>query len=261
MGLVRKGISVIHFDETYYAQEKLLQNMHEDLDFRQMQHVNLFCEEESLMILKRQLQRRAQKGITFIGSGNYHYMTYLLLKEMTEPFTLVLFDNHPDLGTGQNRGEGLLSCGSWVSYALKKIPLLQRVVIIGPTTISQHQIHHPQVVILPFDGRHHYSLKSILSLIHTQHVYISIDKDVLTKDEVATNWDQGIMNLNTLTHYLKTIITHKQIEGVDICGEEYISPVDMLLPDYQTIIHKNELANMAILQTCLNASRQQTKGA
>ncbi len=253
MGLVGKGISVIHFDETYYAQPKLLQNKHEDLDFRRMQHVNLFCEEESLTILKQRLQRRSQKGITFIGSGNYHYITYLLLKELTKPFTLVLFDNHPDLESAYNLDKGLLSCGSWVTHALKKLPLLQQVVIIGPTTISQQHIHH-HVSIFPFDGRHDYTLKSILSKILTQNVYISIDKDVLHTSEVKTNWDQGIMNLHTLIDYLEMIGKHKRIEGIDICGEEQISPVDLLLPNYQAMIRKNEKANIAILNTCLKAS-------
>lgn len=260
MGLVRQGISIIHFDETYFEQPKLLQHRHEDLDFRQMQHVNLFCEDDSLVLLKHQLRRRRQKGITFIGSGNYHYMSFLLLKEMTKPFTLVLFDNHPDLGMNQNQDESLLSCGSWVSYALDEIPLLQQVVIIGPTTISQTHINHPRVVIFPFDGRHHYSFKSILSVIHTQHVYISIDKDVLNAVEAATNWDQGVMNLQMLTQYLEMLGKHKQIEGVDICGEEHISPADMLLPDYQAMIQKNENANLTILDTCLKTREHKQKG-
>lgn len=261
MGLVRKGISVIHFDETYFAQTKLLQYPHEDLDFRQMQHVNLFCEEDSLTILQKQLQKRKQKGITYIGSGNYHYITYIILTEMTKPFTLILFDNHPDLGNDQGHEESLLSCGSWVSYALKEIPLLQQVVIIGPTTISQHHFNYHHVVIFPFDGRHHYALKSILSAIRTQNVYISIDKDVLNITEAETNWDQGVMNLSTLTYFLAAISKYKKIEGVDICGEEHLSPHDTVLPNYQAGFHKNEKANLAILKTCLKGSRQQTRGA
>ncbi|MCM3569463.1 arginase family protein [Neobacillus mesonae] len=261
MGLIRNGISIMHFDETYYAQSKLLNYKHEDLDFRHIQHVNLFCEEDSLTILKRYLKKRAQMGITFIGSGNFHYMTYLMLKEITKPFTLVLFDNHPDLGMGEVQGESLLSCGSWVAYALNDIPLLQQVVIIGPTTISKHPIQHRKVTIFPLDERHHYSLKSILSTIHTQNIYISIDKDVLNTAEVETNWDQGMMKLDTLTHYLEMLIKSKQVEGIDICGEEHISPVDMVLPDYQAMIHKNEHANLEILQTCLKAAQQKTIGA
>ncbi len=34
------------------------------------------------MHIKRALSRRKNKGITFIGSGNYQYVSHLLLEEM-----------------------------------------------------------------------------------------------------------------------------------------------------------------------------------
>lgn len=249
MGLLRKGISVIHFDETYFSQSRLLSRSHEDINFEHLMHVNLYCEEESLETVKNQLHNRNQKGITFIGSGNYHYVTYVLLKEISKPFTLVLFDNHPDLGVDRETGV-LLSCGSWVSFALKELPLLQQVVIIGPTTAISRHPTDPRVVIFPFDGSQKYSIKSILSTIQTQNIYISIDKDVISRSEVITNWDQGTMDLDTLTEYLESILTKKQVEGIDICGEAHISPVNKVLPNYQSIIQKNEAANLRILQTC-----------
>ncbi|MET3697817.1 arginase family protein [Bacillus oleivorans] len=261
MGLINSGMTIIDFDETYFAQTKLQHYPHERLDFRHLEHVNLFCEEESLQTLQMRLQKRRQKGITLIGSGNYHYLTYLLLKEISEPFTLVLFDNHPDLGTGQEVDQ-MLSCGSWVSYALSKIPLLQQVVIIGPTVaLAQNSTHCSRTVFFPFDGTHYYSLKLILSSIPTKHVYISIDKDVLRKSEVQTNWDQGIMGIDTLNHMLETLLMSKQAEAVDICGELPLSPIEAIQPDYQSIIQKNEKANLLLLQTCLKASENQTKGA
>ena len=179
MGLLKQGITIINLDETYKVQKELQHYKHEYLDFQQLEHVNLFCEADSLYTLEKRIKNRKEKGITFIGSGNYHYMSYLLLKEMTKPFTLVLFDNHPDLGTGHGSDQHMLTCGSWVYHALKRIPLLQQVVIIGPTVVLANRSTYPRTVIFPFDGVHHYSLKTILSAIPTEHVYISIDKDVL----------------------------------------------------------------------------------
>jgi arginase family enzyme len=251
MGLAKSGITILHFDETYLMQGKLQNYTHEDIDLQQLQHTNLMCEEESLAVMESLLQNRSQKGIIFIGSGNYHYVSYLLLKEVTKPFTLVLFDNHSDLGTEQDQADHLLSCGSWVSYALKEVPLLQKVVIIGPTSILPHHFTHPRVVLFPFDGRHQYSVKSILSVIHTQNVYISIDKDVLNTTEAVTNWDQGGMNMETLSHYLDYILEHKQAEGIDICGEDHLSPIGAIIPDGHMAIQKNENANIRILQKCL----------
>ncbi|MGG5252392.1 arginase family protein [Neobacillus sp. SM06] len=261
MGLMKKGMTILHFDDTYYEQQRLRKFPHEEIDFEKLQHVNLYCELDSLKILQKKLQKRNEKGITFIGSGNYHYVSFLFLKEITKPFTLVLFDNHPDLGTVAEQEQNLLSCGTWVSYALRELPLLQRVVIIGPTTAMPHQAFDSRVVIFPFDGSHHYSRKSILSAIHTETVYISIDKDVLNRSEAVTNWDQGIMNSETLLHDLAFILKNKQVEGMDVCGEEQISPVQAFLPDFQKVIRKNEEANINILETCLKAGAVQTRGA
>lgn len=249
MGLLRKGISIVHFDETYFSQRRLLSESHEDIDFQHLMHVNLYCEEDSLRTVKRHLKKRSKKGITFIGSGNYHYVTYVLLKEITEPFTLVLFDNHPDLAM-EPKNADMLSCGSWVSFALKELPLMQQVIIIGPAASRARHRKDPRVDIFPFDGNHKYSIKSILSTIQTQNIYISIDKDVINPAEVITNWDQGIMDLNTLTVFLESMLHTKRVEGIDICGEAHISPINTILPDYQAIIHKNEEANLRILQTC-----------
>ena len=260
MGLINSGMTIIDFDETYLAQTKLHRYPHERLDFRNLEHVNLFCEEESLQTLQMQLHRRRQKGITLIGSGNYHYVTYLLLKEISNPFTLVLFDNHPDLGSEQEHDQ-VLSCGSWVSFALSNIPLLQQVVIIGPTVAFAQNSTHSRTVIFPFDGVHHYSLPFILSSIPTNQVYISIDKDVLRKSEVLTNWDQGVMGIHTLKQMLEAILKSKQAEGVDICGELRLSPIEFIQPSYQSIIQKNENANLQLIQICLKASETHTKGA
>lgn len=260
MALLNKGLTMIHFDETYYLQKRLGQYAHEDINLMQMEHACLYCENQTLNALEKHLSKRRQKGVTFIGNGNYHYVSYILLKEITKPFTLVLFDNHTDLAQEEQEHK-LLSCGSWVSFALRKVRQLQQVVIIGPTSLTSHQLHEPRTTIYPFNGKHLYSMNSILSSIITQNIYISIDKDVLSTSEVETNWDQGVMRLNTLAHFLKFLLAEKEVEGVDICGETLVSPVTAFLPDFQKIVRKNEYANMRILQECLKSAGKQTKGA
>ncbi|WP_321207762.1 arginase family protein [Heyndrickxia camelliae] len=259
MGLLNKEITIMNFDETYFTQQKLQQFPHENINVQQLKHVNLYCEEDSITRLYSFLQKRQRRGITFIGSGNYHYVTYLLLKEMKKPFTLVLFDNHPDLS--QHQGDRLLSCGSWVSYALSNNPLLKKVVIIGPTVQQAASIHNPRISVYSFKDKQTYSTTAILSAIPTDNVYISIDKDVLNTNEVQTNWDQGVMTVDMLIHYLTSILQFKKVEGVDICGEEKLSPLQAILPDYQTIILKNEKANLKILQSCLKEAAVTLKGA
>lgn len=260
MALLNKGLTMIHFDETYYLQKRLSQYAHEDINLLQMEQANLYCENQTLYALQNHLNKRRQKGVTFIGSGNYHYVSYILLKEIKKPFTLVLFDNHTDLALEEQEHK-LLSCGSWVSFALKNVRQLQQVVMIGPTSLTSHQLQEPRITIYPFNGKHQYCMNSLLSSITTQNIYISIDKDVLSTSEAETNWDQGVMRLNTLTYFLKFFLAEKEVEGVDICGESKVSPASAFLPDFQKIIRKNEYANMRILQECLKTVGNQTKGA
>lgn len=144
---------------------------------------------------------------------------------------------------------------------VKRIPLLQQVVIIGPTVVLANPSTYPRTVIFPYDGDHHYSLKTILTAIPTEQVYISIDKDVLHTKDVVMNWDQGIMNISTLLFILENILKNKQVDGVDICGEGRVHPAQLLRSDVQALIHKNEQANIQILETCLRMSDSQYKGA
>lgn len=254
MGLLNSELSILHFDDTYWNQKHLQQYHHDSIDFRNMRHVNLYCEKESLLDMEQTLEKKHQNGITFIGSGNYHYVTYLLLKQITKPFTLVLFDNHPDLQIRQNQCNEIISCGTWVSFAIKDIPFLERVIMIGPTVDLKPYSPHPFTVIYPFGYKHNFSIKSILSAIHSQNIYISIDKDVLNTSEASTNWDQGAMDLPTLTYYLHMFLNERKVQGVDICGELPLSPLEAILPEQQAMIQKNEKVNQLILQTCLHSS-------
>jgi hypothetical protein len=45
-----------------------------------------------------------------------------------------------------------------------------------------------------------------------------VDKDILDKSEVATNWDQGNMLLDVLITILENISENRTVLGADICG-------------------------------------------
>lgn len=53
----------------------------------------------------------------------------------------------------------------------------------------------------------------------SEPVYISIDKDVLARDVVITNWDQGKMRHDDLLGMIRRIAERNRVLGVDICGE------------------------------------------
>ncbi|WP_416829348.1 arginase family protein [Ectobacillus polymachus] len=242
MGLLQNGVTILQYDDTYQAQQTLLSCPHEEIDLRNLPRVNLYCEQNSLKKIKRSLSKRRKKGITFIGNGNYHYTTFLLLQEIQKPFTLILFDHHTDMGSTDT----IMSCGSWVSFALQNIPMLKHVVIIGPTVTLA--MHSSKVTLLPFQKNQPYSPKKIVSVIPTDTVYISIDKDILDPAVAVINWDQGDMNVRTLIQYLQSIFTYENVYGVDICGELPPSPVLSFQPSYQRSVQKNEMVNLKLLQ-------------
>lgn len=249
MSLLHNGLTFLNFDDTYLLQNKLHSYSHEDIDFTHLEHANLYCENTSLMHIKRALNRRKNKGITFIGSGNYHYVSYLLLEEINKPFTLILFDHHTDMNLQGANEQTLISCGSWVSFSLRNNDNLKKVIIIGPSSLTIHSNDCPYVEIFPIDISHEVSIHTILSHIHTETIYVSIDKDVLDPKVTITNWDQGHMKLSRLLQFIHSLIMNKSIYGIDICGELPVYPSQLFLPKYKNAIHKNEQANLQILKT------------
>ncbi len=67
--------------------------------------------------------------IHFFDNGNYHYMSKLWTDRIQEPFSLIVFDHHPDMQPP--RFGGILSCGGWVLEVLKSNAFVQNVILIG----------------------------------------------------------------------------------------------------------------------------------
>lgn len=192
--------------------------------------------------------------VTFYGSGDYHHLAALLIEKVSEPITVLHFDNHPDWV----RWPRTWNCGGWVSRVLD-LPKVSRVVTLGPCSddlvwpqlkmgnvaalasgrlelypwsaapsrvwgrISDGFGHHRQ-------GRHlvwrclaeenwHSFLDELRTRLPTEAIWISIDKDVLRPQDAATNWDQGQMPLFALLEALRCLSSGKRIVGVDVCGD------------------------------------------
>jgi len=161
------------------------------LDCSSMEGVCCYCDAEALSKLRKLLTPLSSNAIHWIDSGDYHYLSLLWLEKITTPFALVLFDNHND-DQQTAFDSSLLSCGSWVNEA-KKLPLLK---------YFYHSKGETNIVVP--DGL---------------PVYLSIDKDVLSRQYAITDWDQGEMTLDELATAVKEIAGGHTIIGVDICGE------------------------------------------
>ncbi|GAB7386986.1 arginase family protein [Bacillaceae bacterium] len=254
MGLVHDGVIFLNFDQSYVPQRKLRQWPHVWLDLHDIRQTNRYCEKASLLEIERRLRSRRKSGVTFIGSGNYHYVTYLLLRKITQPFTLILFDHHTDMI--QEPSSFPISCGSWVTEALMELSALQKAIIVGaqpdslpslPPRLATKVTLYPKDDVRKLDSRA--LANRLLADIATANIYISIDKDVLDESEAVTNWDQGSMKLDALVRVLHRLILAKNVLGIDICGEWPASPVDFFSPSCRAAIAKNETSNQKILQT------------
>ena len=72
-------------------------------------------------------QARGEPELFFVGSGDFHHLTAMLLRRVEEPVTVIHIDNHPDWVSFPRS----LNCGGWVSRALE-LPMVRKVITIGP---------------------------------------------------------------------------------------------------------------------------------
>lgn len=193
----------------------------EHVDCQDMKGVDCYCDEEGRQEIHRRLVPYPAKAIHFIDSGDFHYLTEYWVSRLSEPFSLIVFDHHPDMQ--QPQWEGVVSCGGWVSDVLRKNPMVKNIIVVGasdkliaqiPEKLRDKVIFYSQSTI-----DHHEAWPSrVGSLIH-EPVYISIDKDVLRKQDAVTDWSQGDMSLLQLQAVLRIIFAHEQVIGIDITGE------------------------------------------
>ena len=155
-------------------------------DFSEFQGSRLYCSEDTAERIRKEVSRLPLEAVHLLGTGDWHYVSLFWLERINSPFTLVLYDNHPD-DQPCAFGENLLSCGSWVREA-RRLPFCHDV------------LWNPDSV--PSDRR----------------VYVSIDLDVLSPAYARTNWDQGEMTISDLLGRLTEIRRKCDVIGVDICG-------------------------------------------
>ncbi len=224
-------------------------------------------------------------GPVFTGSGDYHHLSLPLIERVAAahgPLELVVFDNHPD----NMRFPFGVHCGSWVRRACL-LPGVAHVHVVGITSGDIGLAHAWENRLRPLIARRltywssgvdvrwahalglgpsFRSFDGIGALIDaftaqvragTHPVYLSIDKDVLSPEDVRTNWDQGRMREAQLVAAIRVLTG--RIVGCDITGEvsqaRYTQGWKRALSalDRQPTIPDAELARWQEQQHALNA--------
>lgn len=206
---------------------------------------NCYCDAEASDRIRKEIQAFTGKGLHFIDSGNYHYMTRLWLEKLQIPFRLLVFDNHTDMQPPAFGG--LLSCGGWIAASLEELPLLQEVILVGPDEEAYTQVEPDLQQKVLFLSREKLSTMTteekegfFNNLSEDLPLYVSVDKDVLCKGDASTTWSQGDMHLLELMSFLELVLERQNILGMDVCGE---CDMDSCSEDFL-----NDHANEAILR-------------
>jgi arginase family enzyme len=176
---------------------------------------------------------------TLFGSGDFHHLTALWVRQFKQPFVLVSFDNHPDWDTRPPHW----CCGTWMNRALES-PLLKRVAIWGCANFELNPPHRwfanhralraGRLEVWPWIDRFGSSARRRWTGINAENwqdrfakfaaglsdspVYVTIDMDCLTPETAGTDWEQGLFTPADITWALSKLRESTTIIGGDLCG-------------------------------------------
>lgn len=185
----------------------------------------------------------AASGPVFLGSGDFHHITWpLIARNECQGLRVLVLDNHPD----NMRFPFGVHCGSWVSR-VAALPNVERVDVVGITSADINGHHAWENHLGPlYRGRLRYwsvgvdvgwarriglrrsvlgfdSTRAMLDALQDDFrrgrspVYVSIDKDVLDPVDASSNWDQGRMRVAELIELIETV--RPRLAGSDVTGE------------------------------------------
>ena len=249
------NFSGIYDHESFYQQDKSSCFV----DMKDISGTNCMCDEDAkkeildrISGLERDSEGSFPYGVHFIDNGNYHYVSALYTGMVKEPFSLLVFDHHPDM---QAPMFDILSCGGWVLDVIKNNPYLRDVHIIGADRklIDELDLAPEDRARVRFYDLEEVFYKEGGVMIPAAQcpIYLSIDKDVLSRDEIVTNWDQGELTAEKLLFFIKVLfITEtkakkRKILGIDVCGECAVDQEDC---DVEKAIAGNDDFNLKLIQ-------------
>ena len=172
------------------------------------------------------------------GSGDFHHLTAIFVRQLKEPFVLLSFDNHPDWDVRPP----LWSCGAWINRALEN-PLVQQVAVWGCGSFecnfpwrllgNRSACRSDRLWVSPWrsEGKNYPSwlhpisssdwraaFVQFVESIRIPAVYVTVDLDSLRESEAITNWENGRFALSDLVWAITLLRQKVRIVGGDLCG-------------------------------------------
>lgn len=205
-------VVILHFDDTYFHQKRLRRKANIEIDLRFLKETKFMCTSDVLRYLDSIIPH-ISSWICFIGKGAYHYISFIFLKRIRQPFALVVVDNHLDMRCSN---KDFIKCDSWI-YRAGMLENLKEIYYINSSKIDRiPEMRYP--------------------------VYLSIDKDIVAPRYLITGWTQGRTCPDQVFNFISEISSINRIISMDICGE----------PESDNIkeIEKSEAINLNLLN-CL----------
>ncbi len=121
-------VRILDFDATVAEQKALVERYHPAVvGLRAIgPSVRLWSNSSNARKVSAAFDPRLRNAVTFLGSGDFHHVSSLLIDQFDEPLTVIVLDHHPDWDILPPR----LACGSWVSRILRR-PHVKKVVLLG----------------------------------------------------------------------------------------------------------------------------------
>lgn len=269
--MLNQNTRILNFDDSLLKQTLLIERFRPQiLDLRDYANAcRLWMSKNTKSKISSMLQRDSMNKPTFIGSGDFHHLSGLLIKQYEDPICVIIFDFHPDWDILPPR----MACGSWVS-SLLEAPNIKNIILLGVSScdISTFKIQsanfntlkHNRLMIYPYRHSHSFSFfkkvpknisleskgnffarkicwhqleldnlaeftKNLMKNITPEKVYISIDKDCLKKEHSCTNWEEGFFKLEEIMIIIDQIRKQKELVGIDIAGDYSYPRLDSII--------------------------------
>jgi len=259
--MLNRSIRILNFDDSVAKQFRLISTYKAQIiDFKDYSsRARLWMSEKTKKCIREQILKTQAASVAFLGSGDFHHLSSILINLIEQPFCAVIFDFHPDWDIMPPH----LGCGSWVNQILKNKKVLKCILVgVSSSDISTWSIqsanlsslkdnrleiypysHRPSLVFLKkipenisvkveqgllWSRIYWNELKgkdltgvflAVLKRLPAKQVYISIDKDCLRSEYALTNWEEGLLTLEELLAILKLIKENLDIVGMDITGD------------------------------------------
>jgi hypothetical protein len=228
------------------------------------------------------------------GSGDFHHASLVLLGMQRQPINLLVLDNHPDW----MRGVPFLHCGTWLYHAAQ-LPWVERIFHVGGDVDFDNYyqwmapwklLRSGKIIVIPAvrqfergswkaiantalraptdsdldSDRLRELLKPFSAELAARPLYVSLDKDVMTREEAVVNWDSGLLRLREVEKILDVFLgkANGRLAGMDITGDW--SPVRIqgwlrhfmhwtehpsLCINEQEALQRNQALNLGLIQT------------